>query len=127
LPPIKADAANPLPWGVIAGTTIDAKARPTFPAHLEKLDGKTVVLHGFVQPLGDAKEFGGFLLLEYPVGCWFCETPEPTGLVSVELAAGTRTSAKRGLAKITGVLALNRDNPEDFLFRVKDAKVGEPE
>src|SRR5260221_14532738 len=49
LPPIKADAANPLPWGVIAETTIDDKAKPTFSAHLEKLDGKTVVLHGFIQ------------------------------------------------------------------------------
>jgi hypothetical protein len=80
-----------------------------------------------MQPLGDAKEFNGFLLLEYPVGCWFCETPEPTGLVSVELEAGKRISARRGLVKITGTLILNRDNPEDFLFRMKDAKVGEPE
>ena len=127
LPPIKADDANPLPWGLIAETTIDAKAKPSFPAHLNKLDGKAVVLYGFIQQLGDAKEFGGFLLLEYPVGCWFCETPEPTGLMSVELAKGLRTVAKRGLAKITGTLVLNRDNPEDFLFRIKDAKIGEPE
>ncbi|MDB5313193.1 MAG: hypothetical protein JWO38_7395 [Gemmataceae bacterium] len=127
LPAIRAAGPNPLPWGVIAETTIDARARPTFPKHLDQLDGKTVVLTGFVQPVGDAKEFGGFLLLEYPVGCWFCETPEPTGLVSVELAAGKRTAARRELVKVTGVLVLNRDNPEDFLFRVKDAKLGEPE
>jgi tetratricopeptide (TPR) repeat protein len=127
LPPIKSDGSNPLPWGLIAGTTVDDQAKPSFPAHLEKLDGKTVVLNGFMQPLGDAKEFNGFLLLEYPVGCWFCETPEPTGLVSVELEAGKRISARRGLVKITGTLILNRDNPEDFLFRMKDAKVGEPE
>jgi tetratricopeptide (TPR) repeat protein len=127
LPPIKSDGPNPLPWGLIAGTTVDDQAKPSFPAHLEKLDGKTVVFNGFMQPLGDAKEFNGFLLLEYPVGCWFCETPEPTGLVSVELEAGKRISARRGLVKITGTLILNRDNPEDFLFRMKDAKVGEPE
>jgi hypothetical protein len=116
-----------LPWGLIAGTILDDMAKPAFPERLEKLDGKTVVVLGFMQPLGDAKEFGGFLLLEYPVGCWFCETPEPTGLISVELAPGQRTAAKRGLLKITGTLLLNRDNPEDFLFRIKDAKLGEPE
>jgi hypothetical protein len=127
LPPIKADGPNPLPWDLIAGTMLDDKAKPTFPGHLDKLDGKTVVILGFMQPLGDAKEFGGFLLLEYPVGCWFCETPEPTGLISVELAPGMRTSTKRGLIKLTGTLNLNRDNPEDFLFRIKDAKLGEPE
>lgn len=127
LPPVKADAPNPLPWGLLAETTIDAQAKPTFPEHLQQLDGKTVVLTGFIQPVGDAQEFNGFLLLEYPVGCWFCETPEPTGLVSVELEAGKRTAAKRGLVKVTGVLHLNRDNPEDFLFLVKDARLGEPE
>lgn len=127
LPPVQADGPNPLPWGLLADTTIDAKATPTFPKHLDALDGKTVTLTGFIQPIGDAQEFGGFLLIEYPVGCWFCETPEPTGLVSVELAAGMRTTAKRGLVKVTGVLVLNRDNPEDFLFRVKAARVGEPE
>jgi hypothetical protein len=127
LPPVNSDRPNPLPWGLLADTTLDAKGTPTFPKHLDALDGKPVVLTGFMQPLGEAQEFGGFLLIEYPVGCWFCETPEPTGLVSVELAAGTRTAAKRGLVKVTGVLVLNRDNPEDFLFRVTDARLGEPE
>src|SRR6185312_80950 len=127
LPPIRSDGPNPLPWGLMAGTTVDAEARPMFPEHLSKLDGKTVAIVGFIQPLGDAKEFRGFLLLEYPIGCWFCETPEPTGLISVELAAGTKASARRGPVKVTGVLELNRDNPEDFLFRLKDAKLGEVE
>lgn len=106
---------------------MDAEAKPMFPEHLSKLDGKTVAIVGFIQPLGDAKEFRGFLLLEYPIGCWFCETPEPTGLVSVELAAGMKATARRGPVKVTGVLELNRDNPEDFLFRLKDAKLGEVE
>jgi len=127
LPPIRMNEPNPLPWGVIAGTTVDAKAPPAFPDHLLKLDGKPVVVYGFIQPLGDAKEFTGFLLLEYPVGCWFCETPDPTGLISVELAAGMKATAKRGLVKLTGTLTLNRDNPEDFLFRITSAKVAEPE
>jgi hypothetical protein len=127
LPPIDATRANPLPWGVIGGTTVDAKAVPAFPEHLLKLDGKPVVLYGFIQPFGDAKEFAGFLLLEYPVGCWFCESPDPAGLVSVELIAGTRTTLRRSLVKVTGVLTLNRDNPEDFLFRLTDAKLADPE
>lgn len=127
LPAIRATGSNPLPWGLLATAAVDAKSSPVFPKRLEQLDGKTVVLTGFMQPVGDRQEFSGFLLLEYPVGCWFCETPEPTGLVSVELEPGRRTGLKRGHVKVTGVLVLNRDNPEDFLFRVKDARVGEPE
>jgi tetratricopeptide (TPR) repeat protein len=127
LPPIRDDRPNPLPWGVLAETSIGAKAEPAFPRHLLSLDGKPVALSGFMQPLGEAQEYGGFLLLEFPVGCWFCETPGPAGLASVELEPGTRTTLKRGLIKVTGTLELNRDNPEDFLFRIKESRVSEPE
>lgn len=127
LPAIRANEPNPLPWGVIAGTTVESSSAPTFPEHLRKLDGKPVEIYGFIQPIGQAKEFSGFLLLEYPVGCWFCENPDPTGLVSVELAAGTKAALKRGLVKVTGTLRLNRDNPEDFLFRISNAKLADPE
>ena len=80
-----------------------------------------------MQPTGNGREFGGFLLLEYPVGCWFCEAPGPTALVSIDLGPGNTITLKRGLVRVTGTLALNRDNPEDFVFRVRDARVGEPE
>lgn len=127
LPPPKPAGANPLPWGVLGDTTVGAKGVPAFPKYLDQLDGRKVVLTGFIQPSGDAAEFSGFLLLEFPVGCWFCETPDPTGLVSVELEAGVRTGPKQGLVKVTGVLRVNRADPEDYLFRVTGARLGEPE
>jgi tetratricopeptide (TPR) repeat protein len=127
LPPIRADRANPLPWGLLAETTIGPKVSRDFPKHLESLDGKTVTITGFIQPIGDGPELSRLLLLEFPVGCWFCETPEPTGLVSVELEPGKRIAAKKGLVRVTGTFALNRDDPEDFLFCIRDAKVSDPE
>jgi hypothetical protein len=125
LPAVKADAANPLPWPVLAATATDAKARPVFLKYLEQLDGKTVTMTGFMQPVRDELAVTGFLLLEYPVGCWFCETPEATGLVSVELKRGKPAEFKKGLVKVTGTLSLNRDNPETYLFHLTDARVGE--
>jgi hypothetical protein len=124
LPAVVADAANPLPWGVLGATAIDAKAAPKFLKYLDQLDGKTVTLTGFMQPVRDELAVTAFLLLEYPVGCWFCETPEATGLVSVELQAGKSTQFKKGLVKVTGTLSLNRDNPETYLFSVREARVG---
>jgi tetratricopeptide (TPR) repeat protein len=126
LPPIRDDSPNPLPWALVAGTTVE-KGVPSFPEHLRKLDGKPVVLFGFVQPVGDATEFRGFLFLEYPVGCWFCENPDPTAIVNVELAAGLKATPRRALAKLTGTLRLNRDNPEDYLLRIENAKLADPE
>jgi hypothetical protein len=125
LPPVSADRTNPLPWGVLAATTMDAKATPRFLKHLDQLDGKTVTLTGFMQPVRDELAVTGFLLLEYPVGCWFCETPDATGMVNVELARGRTTQFKKGLVKVTGTLSLNRDNPETYLFSVSEARVGE--
>jgi tetratricopeptide (TPR) repeat protein len=125
LPPVRADGVNPLPWRVLGATTTDVKGRPVFLKHLEQLDGKTVSLLGFMQPVRDELAVSSFLLLEYPVGCWFCESPEATGLVSVELARGKTADFKKGLVKVTGKLALNRTDPETYLFRLTDAGIGE--
>jgi hypothetical protein len=47
-------------------------------------------------------------------------------MVRLELAAGVKLDdSKRGLVKVTGRLVLNRTDPEDFLFLLKDAKFGE--
>jgi hypothetical protein len=126
LPPVRPDRPNPVPWGLLADTELGNKG-PVFPAHLRALDGKPVVLTGFVQPPGDAETFGSFLLLEYPVGCWFCETPDPARVVAVDLPAGVRVGRRTGLVKVTGTLVLNRDDPEDYPVRVRDARLGEPE
>jgi hypothetical protein len=125
LPAVKANGTNPLPWRVLTATTTDAKGRPQFLKYLEQLDGKTVTINGFMQPLRDELAVTGFLLLEYPVGCWFCETPEPTGMLSVELKPGNSSDFKRGLVKVTGTLTLNRKDPEAYLFTLTDARIGE--
>ena len=78
-----------------------------------------------MQPLGDEQEAAGFLLLEYPVGCWYCEMPEVTMMVMVELPRGKTKTFTRGLIKIVGKLRLNATDPEDFLYLVTNAVVAE--
>ena len=125
LPPIRADRANRLPWPILSATTTDAKGQAVFLKYLEQLDGKTVTLLGFMQPIRDELAVTGFLLLEYPVGCWFCESPELTGLVSIELRPGKTVDFKKSLVKVTGTLKLNHTDPEGYLFTITDARVGE--
>jgi hypothetical protein len=114
-----------LPWPVLTATTTDAKGRYVFLKYLEQLDGKTVTLTGFMQPVRDELAVTGFLLLEYPVGCWFCESPEAAGMVNVVLKPGTSADFKKTLVKVTGTLALNRTDPERYLFTLTDARIGE--
>jgi hypothetical protein len=125
LPPIRDAGVNPLTWPLLAATTTDETGRWVFLKYLEQLDGKTVTLMGFMQPLRDELAVTGFLLLEYPVGCWFCENPEATGLVQVELKPGRTTDFRKSLVKVTGTLRLNRTDPEGYLYTLTEARVGE--
>jgi hypothetical protein len=125
LPAISATGVNALPWAVLSDTTLDRKHRPTFAPYLKDLAGKRVTLSGFMQPLRDDPDVAAFMLVEYPVGCWYCELPEVTGIVFAELAAGTTTTFTRGPVRITGRLTLNPSDPEDFLYTIRDAMVAE--
>src|SRR5262249_50468014 len=104
LPDIKPNGLNMLPWPVLAETTIGRPFQPTFADHVKKLNGKRVYITGFIQPIGDDLEMSQFMLIEYPVGCWFCEVPEPTGIILVELEQNRTVKLTRDLVKIEGVL-----------------------
>jgi tetratricopeptide (TPR) repeat protein len=125
LPPIDPMGINALPWSVVTETTLDRHYRPTFATYLKEVDGKRIQLNGFMQPLGDDHELNSFLLIEYPVGCWYCEAPETTGIVLVEMPAGKTRHFTRGQVRVTGRLTLNATDPENFLYILHDAKVVE--
>jgi hypothetical protein len=124
LPPINATGTNKLPWVLLADTRLDAKGRPAFPKYLQGLDGKKVSLHGFMQPFKDSADVVNFMLIEYPVGCWFCEMPGLTGIVQVEMPKGMTAGYTRELIHVTGELMLNSTDPEEFLFTIRNAQVG---
>ena len=121
---VRRDAVNPLPWAVLGETEIDARGRPTFLPYLETLDGLRVELPGHMTPVGTAEaEVGAFLLTEAMVGCWFCEVPGPTQAVRVELPDGASVPVARGAVRVTGVLKLNRADPEGLPVTVVAASV----
>jgi hypothetical protein len=123
LPPISATGINALPWALLAETAVDRNYHPTFPKYLRELEGKQVTLNGFIQPLREDVDLAAFMLIEYPVGCWYCEMPEVTGIVYVELPRGRTTTYTRGLVRVVGRLTLNASDPEEFLYTLRDAKV----
>lgn len=123
LPAIDPKGVTPLPWEVLAETTVDRQARPTFAKYLRELDGKRVELRGHMQPLGENTDLGAFLLIEHPVGCWFCEMPELVNIVLVELPEGRSGRFTRDRLRVTGKLVLNATDPENFLYTVRDAKI----
>jgi hypothetical protein len=127
LPAVNPRGVNPLPWEVLAKTTIDKHYRPTFAPYLKELAGKRVALEGYMQPLSEDSDLSSFLLIEYPVGCWWCEMPEVVSMVLVEMPAGKEARFSRERVRVTGKLTLNRTDPENFLYTVQDATVREAE
>ena len=123
LPKISLTGTNTLAWEVISETTVDRQARPTFARYLKELDGKQVVVRGYMQPFGEDTDLGAFLLIENPVGCWFCEKPEVSQIVLVELPEGKAGRFTRDRIRITGKLMLNSSDPENFLYILRDAKI----
>lgn len=124
LPPISATGVNVLPWELLAETRIEKPYRPVFAEYLRQLEGKQVALTGFMYPLRDEAEAGAFMFIENPVGCWYCEMPETTSIVYVEMPAGQAAPLRRGLLRVTGRLTLNATDPEDFLYAIRDARIG---
>jgi hypothetical protein len=123
LPPIDPKGINLLPWAVVLETSLDRNFKATFPRYLRDLGGKQVQLTGYMQPLGEGSEVASFLLIEYPVGCWYCEMPELAGMVLVELPRGKTHPISRESVRVTGRLELNFGDPERFLYSLEDAKV----
>lgn len=124
LPAIDPKGINAIPWELFAETTVEKPFKLTFPRYLKELEGKKVSLTGYMYPLRDDPEISAFLFIEAPVGCWYCEMPDTTNIVYVELPRAESTRYQRGLLRVVGRLQLNTDDPEDFLYSVKEARVG---
>ena len=127
LPPIDPKGVNDLPWSVVTETTLDQQYRPKFPRYLKDLDGKQVTLHGYLQPLGDDADLNAFLLVEYPIGCWYCEQPETTAIILIELPEGKTHPYVRSQVRVRGKLFLNASDPENFLYTIRDAEINPSE
>lgn len=125
LPVVSATGVNALPWDVLRETAINRNFNPSFTPYLKELNGKQVTLTGFVQPFADELEISSCMLIEFPVGCWFCEQPELNGILHVQLPQGRTANYTRGLVRVTGRLVLNATDPEEFLYSIRDAKVVE--
>jgi hypothetical protein len=121
LPPISATAINPVPWEAFTGTAFEGKFPPKFSSYVKALNGKTITLVGYLQPLYD--DDSAFLFIESPVGCWHCEMPELTGILFLDPAAGETIQFEDGLQRVVGRLSLNATDSEDFIFTLRDAKI----
>lgn len=121
--PIDGAGRVQLSWDTLAATTVSKRGRPTFSPPLSAAQGKIATLVGYMYPLDEIGDVHQFILLEAPVGCYFCQTPPPTGVVRVMLEGNRRLPIRYEPVKVTGRLAVQTDNPEDFFYSLDDATI----
>jgi hypothetical protein len=94
--------------------------KTSFTSDLEKLDGTTVRLAGFIYPTEAAETYRHFLLAAYPPNCPFCLPGGATEMVEVFTIEAIRFTYDPLI--LEGRFELLRDDPSGLLYRLHDAR-----
>ena len=94
---------------------------PIFTKAVEALDGKEVVIEGFVIPLDDQ---GNILSLSYNpyASCFFCGNASAASVISLYLKDKGQRYKVDDYRKFRGTFFLNHDNPDEFYYILRDAE-----
>lgn len=123
------DRAGPLPvlsWEALAQAQPASRklgADVRFPPALDQLDGRRVVLTGFMVPLEAKAEQTRFLLTAQPQDCEFCIEGGPSRYVEVR-SAPLRFSGQA--FTLVGRLTLLRNDPSGLFYRLVEASQVKP-
>ena len=101
---------------------LDLKVQtPQFKQMHKDLDGKEVIIEGFVIPVDDI----GFSLAlsKYPfANCFFCGNASQASVLSLFLRDKRNRYKVDDFKKFRGTLHLNYDNPYEFFYILRDAR-----
>jgi uncharacterized membrane protein YcgQ (UPF0703/DUF1980 family) len=97
---------------------------PTFPAELQAMDGREIILSGFYIPL-DFEDDRTIIISKFPMAqCFFCGG---AGSESVAVAYLQVKPTKRfktdQIIKIKGILSLNEKDVDELNFIINNAKI----
>ena len=119
---------NRIGFGDLIRTRLYRRPPPIFPARLDELEGKTVVIRGFMSPYDSLTDLRNFMLVQMPTGCYFCAPPGPTQVAFVRVPDAEPLEFINEAIDVEGTLSLwksDKDDPahEVFLFVINDAKL----
>lgn len=96
--------------------------RPEFSETLKNLDGKVIIIQGYMFPLGQEEEQATFLLGPFPLSCPYHYHVPPKLLLEVH--AKTPAKFSYDAVNIQGTLELVPDDTEyNVFYRLRDAQV----
>lgn len=94
---------------------------PVFSEAVKALDGKKVVLEGFVIPFDIDGELLSLSFNPY-ASCFFCGKASPASVISLSLKNKKKKYKTDDFKKFSGTLVLNYDDPNEFYYILTDAQ-----
>jgi len=99
-----------------------AYEKPVFTDAVKALDGKAIVLPGYMVPLENVTASKQILLSSLPLNaCFFCGVGGPETAVEVNLKSETRWIDKP--IEVRGVLRLNASDPDRLYDMLEDGEI----
>ncbi len=123
--------SNDILWSVLAKTKLKKTdnpdiVKPHFPNEVLSLDGKSVIISGFMLPMESTEKFTHFMLSKRTPTCFFCAPGTQAEII--EVFASKPTIWESDLIKVKGTIKLlhKEEGSADssfFFFQIKDAKI----
>ncbi|MEL6867339.1 MAG: hypothetical protein AAFP19_23135 [Bacteroidota bacterium] len=93
---------------------------PVFSDEVKAIDGKEVVIKGYVIPIDEEKSQYALSANPYS-SCFFCGKAGPASVISMYMKNKKKRYKVDDLRKFRGVIQLNYDNPDEFYYILKEA------
>jgi hypothetical protein len=96
--------------------------KPMFSTAVRSIEGKSIVLPGYMVPFKDGLSKGSvFILTSLPLNaCFFCGVGGPETVIEVRLNK-TISYTEKGI-EVKGVLKLNDSDPDQMIYILEDAE-----
>lgn len=95
---------------------------PTFSDEVKALDGKEIVLEGWIIPLDELRGENYFVLSALPfANCFFCGGAGPETVLEVFSEKNIKFTEKR--IKVKGILNINADDPMKLMYILQKAEL----
>ena len=113
-----------LKWPLLQKTRGGLRSGPTFHKDLKAKDGGHVDMIGFMVPLDKFRGMSEFILLPFPIECYFCEAPPLNDIVLVQMKEGELADLVKEPVIINGRIQLHEGPGTKFFYIIREALWG---
>ena len=93
---------------------------PIFSQAAKRIDGKEVILEGYVIPFDESGELLSLSANPY-ASCFFCGNASPASVVSMRLKNEDKRYKMDDYKRFRGILHLNYEDPNEFYYILEEA------